>query len=100
MTNKMWQRLQSIVAFAHNGMQHNGGAIAASAIGDEIMEVALERPHETLMARQHLSRQTAVAATLHLLQIGGLKAGLRVPQINVVLALVAEEERGATIGAQ
>lgn len=81
-------------------MQHNGGAIAASAIRDEVMEIALERPHEALVARQHLGGQATVAAALHLLQVGGLEAGLRVPQIDVVLALVAEEERGAAIGAQ
>lgn len=100
MANKMRQRRELVVAFAHNGMQHNGGAIAASAIRDEVMEIALERPHEALVARQHLGGEATVAATLHLLQVGGLEAGLRVPQIDVVLALVAEEERGAAIGAQ
>lgn len=81
-------------------MQDDRGSVAARAIRDEIVEVALQRPHESLVTREHLGGQPAVASPLHLLQIGGLEAGLRVPQVNVVLALVAEEERGAAVGAQ
>lgn len=81
-------------------MQDNGGAITTGAIGDEIMEITLECPHETLVSRQNLGGESTVSAALHLLQVGGLEAGLRVPQINVVLSLVSEEERGAAVGAQ
>lgn len=81
-------------------MQHNGCAIAASALRDEVMEVALQCPHESLVSGQHLRGEATVATMLHLLQIGSLEACLRVPQINIVLALVAEEEGGASVGAQ
>jgi len=81
-------------------MQDDGGSVATGSIRDEVVEVALQGPHEALVTRKDLGGEAAVATPLNLLQIGGLEAGLRIPQVNVVLALVAEEQGGAPVGAQ
>lgn len=67
-------------------MNVHGGAYAAHGVLYVILEVALNHPHESLVTRNHLSRQSTVAALLHQKEVLRSEGGLAVPHVDIRFA--------------
>lgn len=81
-------------------MHHNIWTQASCSPCDVIVEVRLDGPHESLVARNHMSGEPALGTTLNQDEVLVLEAGVGVPDVDIGLSLVPEENATGIIGTE